>query len=88
MRDYRAYVIGDSGLPFIRAEFLSEHPDDASAMEAAKLLVDGHDVELWDSGRLVARLSPDGEACSPELAPSAIDEQVLPALKMAFGALF
>jgi hypothetical protein len=38
----------------------------------SKQLVDGHDVELWDCGRLVARLSPDGETLSPELAPFSI----------------
>jgi hypothetical protein len=73
MRDYRAYILGFDGHRFIRAdEFLSNHPDDATAMEAAKVLVDGHDVELWDCGRLVARFSRDGEICSPELAPSLV----------------
>jgi hypothetical protein len=71
MRDYRAYIFGIEGHRFIKvAEFLSDHPDDTTAMEAAKRLVDGHDVELWDCGRLVARFSRDGEVESPELAPS------------------
>jgi hypothetical protein len=37
--DYRAYVVGADG-PFnsIRAEFLHNHPDDATAIEAAKQL--------------------------------------------------
>ena len=71
MRDYRAYIFGIEGHRFIKvADFLSDHPDDATAMEAAKRLVDGHDVELWDCGRLVARFSRDGEVESPELAPS------------------
>jgi hypothetical protein len=53
-------------------DFLTDHPDDAAAMNAAKQLTDRHDVELWDCGRLVARLSPDGEVLSPGLAPSLI----------------
>jgi hypothetical protein len=35
MPDYRAYIIGIDG-HFIRAEFLKNHPDDATAMDAAK----------------------------------------------------
>jgi hypothetical protein len=70
MRDYRAYILGIDGHRFVRVdEFSSNQTDDAAALSAAKQLVDGHDVELWDCGRLVARLSPDGETLSPELAP-------------------
>src|ERR1700738_4215768 len=46
--------------------------DDAAALSAAKQLTDKHDVEVWDCGRLVARLSPGGEVMSPELVPSLI----------------
>ena len=70
MQDYRAYILGTDGHRFIKAkDFSSNHPDDAAALSAAKLLIDGHDVGLWDRGRLVARLSPNGEIVSPELAP-------------------
>lgn len=70
MRDYRAYILGTDGHRFVRVkEFLSDQPDDVTALSAAKQLVDGHEVELWDCGRLVARLSLDGEVVSPELAP-------------------
>jgi hypothetical protein len=73
MRDYRAYILGIDGHRFIRVEdFLSDHPDDAAALNAAKQLTDKHDVEVWDCGRLVARLSPGGEVMSPELVPSLI----------------
>lgn len=73
MRDYRAYILAIDGHRFVRVkEFSSDYPDDTAALDAAKQLVDGHDVELWDCARLVARLSPDGEALSPELAPFAI----------------
>jgi hypothetical protein len=70
MREYRAYILGIDGHPFVRVEdFLSDQADDATALNAAKQLADGHEVELWDRARLVARLSPDGEIASPELAP-------------------
>jgi hypothetical protein len=56
MSEYRAYILGIDGHRFIKVkEFLSDHPDEAAAMKAAKKLVDGYDVELWDGGRLVAR---------------------------------
>jgi hypothetical protein len=56
MPEYRAYILGIDGHRYIRAaDFLSDHPDDATAMKAAEKLVDGHDVELWDRGRLVGR---------------------------------
>jgi len=56
MSEYRAYLLGIKGNRFIRVvDFSSDHPDDATAMKAAKKLVDGHDVELWERGRLVAR---------------------------------
>lgn len=73
MRDYRAYILGVDGHRFIKAkEFSSDYPDDAAALKAAKRLLDKHEVELWDCGRLVARLSPNGETASPELAPFSV----------------
>jgi hypothetical protein len=73
MREYRAYILGIDGHRFIKTvEFLSDHPDDATAMKAAEQFVDGHDVELWDRGRLVARFSPEGEVKSPGLASSSV----------------
>jgi hypothetical protein len=65
--DYRAYVLGIDGHRFLKAaRFLSDHPDDVAAVAAAKTLVEGHDVELWDHNRFVARLSPGG---GTQLAP-------------------
>jgi hypothetical protein len=60
MPDYRAYIVGIDGKIFnsIRAEFLHNHPDDATAIEAAKQLLDDHDIELWDRDRFVGRFSP------------------------------
>jgi antitoxin (DNA-binding transcriptional repressor) of toxin-antitoxin stability system len=84
MQDYRAYVLGIDGHRFIKAkDFLSDHSDDAAALNAAKQLLDGHEVELWDRGRLVARLSPNGEIASPELAPFLVSTAPADSAKMA-----
>ena len=84
MREYRAYILGIDGHRFVWAkDFATDHPDDATALDAAKLLTDKHPVEVWDDGRLVAQLSPVAEGVSPELVPSlafaAISEVVLTA---------
>jgi HJR/Mrr/RecB family endonuclease len=58
MPDYRAYIVGTGGhFDSTRIEFLHNHPDDATAIEAAKQLADGRDVELWDRDRFVGRFS-------------------------------
>jgi hypothetical protein len=55
MVDYRVYRVGADG------HFVGYEPlicrDDAEAIEKAKRLVDGHDVELWSGPRLVIRIS-------------------------------
>jgi hypothetical protein len=62
MADYRAYIVGiDSPFDSVRAEFLHNHPDDATAIEAAKQLAHGHDIELWDRDRFVGRFSPEAK---------------------------
>ena len=62
MPDYRAYIVGiDATFKSVRAEFLHNHPDDATAIEAAKQLVAGHDIELWDRDRFVGRFSPEAK---------------------------
>ena len=53
MADYRAYIIGIDG-HFIKAIELV-CPDDDTAKEYAKQLVDGHDVELWQGDRQVEK---------------------------------
>lgn len=55
MVDYRAYFV-DEANHFIRCEAF-ESSDDTSAIEHAKQLMDGHDIELWSRRRLVVRLS-------------------------------
>jgi hypothetical protein len=56
MGEYRADTVGVDG-HFIRFEPVVCR-DDAEAIEKAKRLVDGHDVELWSGERLVIRMSP------------------------------
>jgi hypothetical protein len=52
--DYRAYMVGVDG------HFIGYEPivcvDDAEAIERAKRLVNGCDIELWSGPRFVMRL--------------------------------
>ena len=55
MAEYRAYTVGRDGHfngfePLICA-------DDAEAIEKAKRLVDGYDIELWSGKRFITRVS-------------------------------
>jgi hypothetical protein len=52
MTEYRAYTIGGDG-HFLRVVPLL-CPDDETAKEYAKQLVDGYDVELWQGDRKIA----------------------------------
>ena len=53
MPEYRVYIVGLHG-HFVDAVLL-ECADDSEAMEQAKQLVDGHDVELWQRARKIAQ---------------------------------
>jgi hypothetical protein len=53
MTEYSVYIIGSDGL-FYSAVPL-ECADDAEAMNQAERLADGHDVELWQRARKIAR---------------------------------
>jgi hypothetical protein len=55
MAEYRAYSVGIDG-HFVGFEALV-CADDAEAIEKAKRLVDGHDIELWSGDRFLIRLS-------------------------------
>jgi hypothetical protein len=59
MSEYRVYVIGSDG-HFIRAIQL-DCADDKAAIESAKQLVNGHDVELWQLDRKVAKFERKAE---------------------------
>jgi hypothetical protein len=53
MAEYRAYIIGTDGHFLRSVEILC--PDDDAAKEYAKQLVDGHDIELWQGERQIAK---------------------------------
>jgi hypothetical protein len=53
MHYYRVYVIGQDSL-FFKSIDLS-CADDSAAIESAKQLIDGHDSELWQRDRRIAR---------------------------------
>ncbi len=53
MTHYRAYLIGQDSY-VIKAVDLNCQDDDA-AMKRAQHMVDGHDVELWQDTRRIAK---------------------------------
>jgi hypothetical protein len=57
---YRIYFVGSDGL-FSGAQLL-ECADDQEAIQTARQLVDGHDVELWKGERFVARFLHEGQS--------------------------
>jgi hypothetical protein len=52
MPDYRAYLMGTDGHIFRSVAMI--YADDAEAIEQARRLAVGHDVELWQLDRKVA----------------------------------
>jgi hypothetical protein len=59
LQHYRVYVIGQDGR-FIRSIDLSCEDDD-DAIKSAKQLIDGHDLELWQRDRRIARFDSKPE---------------------------
>ena len=53
MHEYRAYIIGPDGHIQSRVDLLCKNENTAIAQ--AKQLVDGHDVELWQYNRQIAK---------------------------------
>jgi len=53
MQEYRVYIIGSDG--HFRNSLRLECADDDKAIEQAKQFVNGHDVELWQRDRKIAR---------------------------------
>ena len=53
MAHYRAYLVGQDSY-FIKAVDLDCADDDA-AIKRAQKMVDGHDVELWQHARRIAK---------------------------------
>lgn len=65
MPAYRFYLIAANGHV---AGPPTEHiaPSDAAAVKKANEIIDGHDIEIWESGRIVAYLTPDEKPSSPQ----------------------
>jgi hypothetical protein len=59
VQHYRVYIIGQDGR-FIKSIDLS-CVDDGAAIESAKQLIDGHDIELWQRDRRIARFDSKPE---------------------------
>jgi hypothetical protein len=59
MPDYRAYLIGTDGHYF--KSVVLDALDDTGAIAAARQLVDGHDVELWQRDRKIAKFDSKQE---------------------------
>jgi hypothetical protein len=53
MPEYRVYIIGSDGHFQGSVPLICPHDD--AAMEQAKQLMDGHDIELWQRARKIAR---------------------------------
>jgi hypothetical protein len=51
MQEYRAYIMGPDGHVHKRVDLRCS--DESEAIERAKQLLDGHDVELWQLDRLI-----------------------------------
>lgn len=54
MSDYHAYIMGADG-HIIRRHDIECDADD-EALDLAKMLVDGHDVEVWQRDRVVGTI--------------------------------
>ena len=52
MQDYRAYLLDDDGHIVKRVDMAC--PDELTANEQARQLLDGHDVELWQGSKKLA----------------------------------
>jgi hypothetical protein len=60
MQEYRAYVIGPDGHIQQRIDLLCA--DDDAAKERARQLVNGHDLELWQLDRMIAKFRASNKA--------------------------
>jgi hypothetical protein len=53
MLHYRAYIVGKDGHFENAVDLMCA--EEAEAVERARQLVDGHDVELWQGARMITR---------------------------------
>ena len=66
MQEYRAYIMGPDGHVQSRVDLRCS--DESEAIERAKQLVDGHDVELWQLDRQIRTFKAQGQRDSLTLA--------------------
>jgi hypothetical protein len=91
MHNYRAYVLGMETRRYQKvAQFPGDHADDHAAMKAAEKLVGGHDVELWESARLVAKFDHrSGSVTIGDQLPMALrtvpSESLVPTVEIESG---
>lgn len=72
MNGYRAYIIGPDGHILTRVDLVCV--DEAEAKERAKVLVKGHDVELWKLDHHIVTLKTIAPARSGQpLVPQGFD---------------
>lgn len=76
MPEYRVHIIGSDGL--FHSSTALDCADEDAAIERARHLVDGHDVELWRGDRKIAKF--EHRACQ-KLSP--LREQAAEALRRA-----
>jgi hypothetical protein len=55
MQDYRAFILGPDDRVMAAVDLLCEN--EGEAIKAAKRLVDGHDIELWQRDRKIERFN-------------------------------
>lgn len=58
MQEYRAFILGLDGRVQESVDLLCEN--EGEAIKAAKQLIDGHDVELWQRDRQIERFNLPG----------------------------
>lgn len=55
---YRFYTLTDEG-HIVRPSSSCRLPDDAAAVQHAKLVIEDNAIEIWEGTRVVARINPD-----------------------------
>ena len=75
MPDYQAYVLTEGGHIAKRIDFPA--PDDDAALDHARQLIDGHDIDLW-AGKRPLELSDQTSASQMRERPATLSGTGLP----------
>jgi hypothetical protein len=67
VKEYRVYVLGDGDHITGSIEFTA--PDDEAALEQARQMRDGRDIEVWQLDRFLARYVGCGRRSASETNP-------------------